>query len=165
MAEDWDLHAVVRGCSTITSSSVSSSSSSSSGFASCYFHPEGVSSSSSSSSGFSIFRGEQGSQLLSLSAYPFEVRSPIEELHELCRPFFSKAQPLSLQASSPLSSLSSYSSAPPKTLSPQEKQQQQRNKQPHSVTTPRSKRRYKSSCLLCFDTQRGKKKILDCPVL
>ncbi|KAK7374329.1 hypothetical protein VNO80_07757 [Phaseolus coccineus] len=154
MAEDWDLHAVVRGCSTITSSSVSSSTSSSSGFASCYFHPEGVSSSSSSSSGFSIFRGEQGSQVLSLSAYPFEVRSPIEELHELCRPFFSKAQPLSLQASSPLSSLSSYSSAPPKTLSPQEKQQQQRNKQPHSVTTPRSKRRknqLKKVCQVPFE--------------
>jgi len=160
MAEDWDLHAVVRGCSTVTSSSVSSSSSSSSGFASCYFHPEGVSS-SSSSSGFSIFRGEQGTQVLSLSAYPFEARSPIEELHELCRPFFSKPQPLSLQASSPLSSLSSYSSAPPKTLSPQEKQQQQRNnKQPHSVTTPRSKRRYKSSCLLCFDTPKREKKDL-----
>lgn len=157
MAEDWDLHAVVRGCSTVTSSSVSSSSSSSSGFASCYFHPEGVSSSSSSSSGFSIFRSELGSQVMSLSAYPFEARSPIEELHELCRPFFCKSQPLSLQASSPLSSLSSYSSAPPKTVSSQEKQQQQRNKQPLSVTTPRSKRRYKSSCLLCFDTPKREK--------
>ncbi|BAT83571.1 WRKY transcription factor 22 [Vigna umbellata] len=153
MAEDWDLHAVVRGCSTVTSSSVSSSSSSSSGFASCYFHPEGVSS-SSSSSGFSIFRGEQGSQVLSLSAYPFEARSPIEELHELCRPFFCKSQPLSLQASSPLSSLSSYSSAPPKTVSSQEKQQQQRNKQPLSVTTPRSKRRknqLKKVCQVPFE--------------
>ncbi|KHN40435.1 WRKY transcription factor 22 [Glycine soja] len=143
MAEDWDLHAVVRGCSTVTSSSVSSSSSpSSSGFASSYFHPEAaVSSSSSSYSGFNIFKGEQGiSQVLSLSAYPFEARSSIEELHELCKPFFSKSQPLTLQASSPLSSLSSYSSAPPKSVSTQEKQQQ-RSKQAHAVTTPRSKRR------------------------
>ncbi|KAG5008247.1 hypothetical protein AAZX31_09G233400 [Glycine max] len=140
MAEDWDLHAVVRGYSTVTSSSVSSSSSSSSGFASCYFHPEAAAS-SSSSSGFNIFKGEQGiSQALSLSAYPFEARSSIEELHELCKPFFSKSQPLTLQASSPLSSLSSYSSAPPKSVSTQEKQQQ-RSKQPHAVTTPRSKRR------------------------
>ncbi|TKY65395.1 WRKY transcription factor 22 [Spatholobus suberectus] len=137
MAEDWDLHAVVRGCSTVTSSSVSSSSSSAtSGFGSCYLHhPE-----ASSSSGFSIFKGEQGGQVLSLSAYPFEARSSIEELHELCKPFFSKSQPLSLQASSPLSSLSSYSSATPKSVSTQEKQPQ-RNKQPQAVTTPRSKRR------------------------
>ncbi|KAK7394713.1 hypothetical protein VNO78_15248 [Psophocarpus tetragonolobus] len=138
MAEDWDLHAVVRGCSMVTSSSVSSSSSSS-GFASCYFQPEAVSS-SSSSSGFSIFKGQQPTQVLSLSAYPFEGRSSIEELHELCKPFFLKSQPLSLQASSPLSSLSSYSSAPPKSVATQDKQQQ-RSKHPHAVTTPRSKRR------------------------
>ncbi|RDX68227.1 WRKY transcription factor 22, partial [Mucuna pruriens] len=142
MAEDWDLHAVVRGCSTTVTSS--STSSSSSGFASCYLQPEA--SSSSSSSGFSIFKGEQGSHVLSLSMYPLEARSSIEELHELCKPFFSKSKSLSLQASSPLSSLSSYSSAPPKSVSTQDKQQQQqqRNKQPHpagSVTTPRSKRR------------------------
>lgn len=164
MAEDWDLHAVVRGCSTVTSSSVSSSSSSSSGFASCYFHPEAAAS-SSSSSGFNIFKGEQGiSQALSLSAYPFEARSSIEELHELCKPFFSKSQPLTLQASSPLSSLSSYSSAPPKSVSTQEKQQQ-RSKQPHAVTTPRSKRRYRCLCLLGFDAPEKKKLFLDLPKL
>ena len=167
MAEDWDLHAVVRGCSTVTSSSVSSSSSpSSSGFASSYFHPEAaVSSSSSSYSGFNIFKGEQGiSQVLSLSAYPFEARSAIEELHELCKPFFSKSQPLTLQASSPLSSLSSYSSAPPKSVSTQEKQQQ-RSKQAHAVTTPRSKRRYRCLCLLGFDAPEKKKLFLDLPKL
>ncbi|KAL2330230.1 hypothetical protein Fmac_017811 [Flemingia macrophylla] len=141
MAEDWDLHAVVRGCSTVTSSSVSSSSSTTTAATSCYWRlPEPC---SSSSSAFSIFKGEQqqqqqqGSHVLSLSAYPFEARSSIEELHELCKPFFSKSQPLS-----PLSSLSSsVSSAPPKSVSPTQQQQQQRNKQPHAVTTPRSKRR------------------------
>ncbi|XP_027349482.1 WRKY transcription factor 22 [Abrus precatorius] len=135
MEEDWDLHAVVRGCSTVTSTTTSSvSSSSSSGFASSYFHPE-------ASSGFStIF---DGPHVLSLSPHPFEARSSIEELHELCKPFFSsKSQSLSLQASSPLSSFS-YSSAPPKSAPAQEKQHQ-RNKQPHtsgSASTPRSKRR------------------------
>ncbi|KAK7340312.1 hypothetical protein VNO77_21014 [Canavalia gladiata] len=142
MEEDWDLHAVVRGCSTVTSTTstttattTSSVSSSSSGFGSCYLQPE-------ASSGFSIFDGEQGGQVLSLSSYPFEARSSIEELHELCKPFFSKSKPLSLQASSPLSSFS-YSSAPPKSVPTQDKQQQ-RTKQPHSngsATTPRSKRR------------------------
>ncbi|KAK7295142.1 hypothetical protein RJT34_18047 [Clitoria ternatea] len=135
MEEDWDLNAVVRGCSTLasaatttitaTSSVSSSTSSSSSGFGSCYLHhPE-----ASSSSGFSIF----------------DARSSIEELHELCKPFFSKSQPLSLQASSPPLSSFSYSSATPKSAPTQEKHHHQRSKQPHSggssSTTPRSKRR------------------------
>ncbi|XP_020209457.1 WRKY transcription factor 22-like [Cajanus cajan] len=151
MAEDWDLHAVVRGCSTVTSSSSSTTTTSGfgSGSGSCYLHHP-AEPSSSSSSAFSIFKGEEGSHVLSLSAYPFEARSSIEELHELCKPFFSKSQPLS-----PLSSLSSsVSSAPPKSLSTQH---QQRNKQPHAVTTPRSKRRYKNLCLLAFDTPEKKK--------
>nr|QFI57460.1 WRKY65 [Glycyrrhiza glabra] len=148
MEEDWDLHAVVRGCSAVTSTTaVPSVSSSSSGFGtSCsLLQPE-----ASSSCGFSIFDGEQQKgQIFSPSAaYPFEARGSIQELHELCKPFFPKSHPLPLQTSS-LSSSFSYSSvaAPPKSAQTQEKQQQQqRIKQPHqhqagSVTTPRSKRR------------------------
>jgi WRKY transcription factor 22 len=136
MEEDWDLHAVVRGCSTVTSTT-STTAATSSVFP---LHPE-------SSSGFSsIFGGEQKAQILSLSAHPFEPRSSsIEELHELCKPFFSRSQPISLQ-SSPLFSSFSYSSASPKLAQTQHKQQeqQQRSKQLHqggSVTNPRSKRR------------------------
>jgi WRKY transcription factor 22 len=139
MEQDWDLHAVVRGCSTVTSTAATSSVSSTSVFP---LHPE-------SSSGFStIFGGEQKAQILSLSTHPFEARSSsIEELHELCKPFFSRSQPISLQ-SSPLFSSFSYSSASPKLAQTQhkqqEQQQQQRSKQLHqggSVTNPRSKRR------------------------
>ncbi|WJX82910.1 WRKY transcription factor [Trifolium repens] len=138
MEEDWDLHAVVRGCSTVTSTT-STTAATSSVFP---LHLE-------SSSGFSsIFGGEQKAQILSLSAHPFEPRSSsIEELHELCKPFFSRSQPISLQ-SSPLFSSFSYSSASPKLAQTQHKQQQQqqqqRSKQLHqggSVTNPRSKRR------------------------
>ncbi|GAU32010.1 hypothetical protein TSUD_157990 [Trifolium subterraneum] len=147
MEEDWDLHAVVRGCSTVTSTTsttaITSSVSSSSVFP---LYPE-------PSCGFSsIFGGEQKAQILSLSTHPFETRSSsIEELHELCKPFFSRSQPISLETS-PLFSSFSYSSSSPKLAQTQDKQQQhqqqqqqqQRSKQPHqggSVTNPRSKRR------------------------
>lgn len=81
---------------------------------------------------------------LSCSTHPFEARNSIEELHELCKPFFSRSsQPLSLQTS-PLFSSFSYSSASPKLAQTQEKQQLQRSKHSHqggSLTNPRSKRR------------------------
>ncbi|MED6218925.1 WRKY Transcription Factor [Stylosanthes scabra] len=146
---DWDLHAVVRGCSTLTSSSSSSTSSSSSGFT--YFH--------SQASPSSVLDAEEQQQqqgttnnVMSLYSYPFGPRSAIEELHELCKPFFTKSLP---QASSPLSSFSVAAPPPPPppkpVLQPQEKQNQQQrtntntNKHPRSGgdsgTTPRSKRR------------------------
>ncbi|KAG4938120.1 hypothetical protein JHK82_045930 [Glycine max] len=141
MEADWDLHAVVRGCTTTTSSAATtttySSSVSSSGFGAC--NPP-----STSSSFFSVYNpAEQGGHVLSLSENPFEARSSnsIEGLHELCKPFFLKPQPQTLQTSSPLSSFS-YSSTP---KSPH-KQQEQKQSQPQfhhagSATTPRSKRR------------------------
>ncbi|XP_004492798.1 WRKY transcription factor 22 [Cicer arietinum] len=141
MDQDWDLHAVVRGCSTVTSTTSTTTSTTTSVSSSSAFplHPQ------EPSCGFSsIFGSEQKAQILS---HPFEpTSSSIEELHELCKPFFSTSQPLSLQTS-PLFSSFSYSSAPPPKLAQtQDKQQQQqhRSKQPHhsgSVTTPRSKRR------------------------
>ena len=111
MEADWDLHAVVRGCTTTTSSAATtttnSSSVSSSGFGAC--NPP-----STSSCFFSVYNpAEQGGHVLSLSENPFEARSSnsIEGLHELCKPFFLKPQPQTLQTSSPLSSFS-YSSTP-----------------------------------------------------
>ncbi|PNY01395.1 WRKY transcription factor 22-like protein [Trifolium pratense] len=135
--EDWDLHAVVRGCSTVTSTT-STTTATSSVFP-LHHDP---------SCGFSsMFGGEQKPQILSLSTHPFEAKSSsIEELHELCKPFFSRSQPISLQTS-PLFSSFSYSSASPKLAQTQDRQQQQqhRSKQPHqggsSVTNQRSKRR------------------------
>ncbi|KAE9595458.1 hypothetical protein Lal_00031280 [Lupinus albus] len=129
MEQDWDLYAVVRGCSTVTSSTTTTtattSSTSSSTFATCY-NPAASSS----------------CQSLSISN-PFEAKnSSIEELHELCKPFFLKSHPSpsssSFQTSSPISSFS-YSPSSPKPRHTQPKQQ------PHhyagSATTPRSKRR------------------------
>ncbi|KAK7292728.1 hypothetical protein RJT34_15580 [Clitoria ternatea] len=138
--QDWDLHAVVRAyttTSTTTSSSVSS----------CCNPP----SSSTSCTFFSVHPAPQNSQVLSLpNSTPFEEsRSSIEELHQLCKPFFIKSphpqqhhQPF--QPSSPLSSSFSYSSAPKSPHTQQE--QKQPNKHPlpqhaRSATTPRSKRR------------------------
>lgn len=132
MEEDWDLHAVVRGCSTVNSTTTTTNNN----FAS-----------SSSVPASSVF-DEQQAQILSLSTHPFGTRNSIEELHELCKPFFSRSPPLSLQ-SSPLSPSFSFSSASAQT---QEKQQQHQQQQPQqqltkrthqggSVTTPRSKRR------------------------
>ncbi|MED6159677.1 WRKY Transcription Factor [Stylosanthes scabra] len=156
MELDWDLHAVVRGCSTLTSSS-SSSSSSSSGFS--YFHSQASPSSVLDAEEQQQQQQQQGTTnnvIMSLSSaapysYPFGPRSAIEELHELCKPFFTKSLPQqqqSLQASSPLSSFSVAAPPPPpppKPVQPQEKQRTNPNKHPRSggdsVTTPRSKRR------------------------
>lgn len=145
---------MVRGCSAITTSSSSNtttttttasstttttgSSVSSSGFgAYSSYQPAPFASCS-----FSMFGNEKIGQNPSISE-PFEVKSSIEELHELCKPFFNKSHPKSMQIQ-PLSPSFSYSSPAPKTVQLQTQQkQQQPSKQSHtgSVSTPRSKRR------------------------
>ncbi|XP_004510691.1 WRKY transcription factor 22-like [Cicer arietinum] len=117
MEEDWDLHAVVRGCTTVTTTTTTTiatpSSSSSSLFETTSYQP-----STSSCSLFSI-------------SNPFEAKtSSIEELHELCKPFFTKSH-------TPSSNSFSYSS--PKSSHTQQKQHQLHLAA--SATTPRSKRR------------------------
>ncbi|CAL0318412.1 unnamed protein product [Lupinus luteus] len=143
MEQDWDLYAVVRGCSTTTSTTTTtttatttSSSVSSSTVGNCY-RPAA----SSSCGFFSIVPISENQSCQSLSfSNPFEAKSSsIEELHELCKPFFLRSQTTpssSFQPSSPLSSFS-YSSSSPKSTHTQKKQK------PHhhagSATTPRSK--------------------------
>ncbi|RDX97488.1 WRKY transcription factor 22, partial [Mucuna pruriens] len=120
MEPDWDLHAVVRGCTTTSSATTTTTSS---GFVPC--NPPSTS---------------QGDQVLSLSENnPFEARTSLEELHDLCKPFFLKPQTQSFQTSSPLSSFS-YSSTP---ISPHTLQEHKHPQSHHaaSATTPRSKRR------------------------
>ncbi|XP_020220494.1 WRKY transcription factor 22 [Cajanus cajan] len=114
---DWDLHAVVRGCTTTSSATTTTTT-------------------TTTSSSFSTFPAEQ---LLSLSDNPFEARTSIEELHHLCKPFFLKPHPHSFQTSSPLSSFS-YSSSTPKSP---HKKHEQKHPPTHSqhAPTPRSKRR------------------------
>ncbi|KAK4266906.1 hypothetical protein QN277_023766 [Acacia crassicarpa] len=145
MADDWDLHAVVRGCTTVSSSSITTSTSAV------------TTTSSASSSVFSLplfFGTEKVSQVLSLSDLdPIEAKpsSSIEELHELCKPFFPKSSTVPPSSSSslvsPLSPSSSFSyNSPTKPVQTQHKQQnlQPKNKLSHAgpvSTTPRSKRR------------------------
>lgn len=132
MEDDWDLHAVVRGCATVTSSSTSSSS------AVTATTTTTTTSVSSSSFGFPMFvvGSEKAGQVSSLSDLdPFEVRTSIEELHELCKPFFPKSKPPASSSSSSQASPLSYSSSAPKSL-----QKQPTNKL-SLTSTPRSKRR------------------------
>ncbi|CAL5196031.1 unnamed protein product [Lathyrus oleraceus] len=127
MDSDWDLYAVVRGCTTATSSTTTTTTTTTAAR---------TTSATPSSSYFSIYPAEQSGQVLSISN-PYESKSSVEELHELCKPFFIQSQPLS-------SNSFSYSSPSPKSSNTQVKQQQQLIKQPHhsgSATTPRSKRR------------------------
>nr|AZQ19342.1 WRKY family transcription factor 22 [Populus tomentosa] len=150
---DWDLHAVVRGCTTSTSTSTSTTAATtinsnsnrngtSSGYRSDYYPQYSC---------FSGFGSEQGGHLFS-HPDPFETRNVIGELDELYKPFPPITQPLlySPQACTPISSFSSFASFN-EDLQTQPKQQQKRSqpKQSHagSVTssgnshTPRSKRR------------------------
>ncbi|KAJ6338407.1 hypothetical protein OIU76_007970 [Salix suchowensis] len=146
---DWDLHAVVRGCSASTSTTLtatatisSSSSSTTSGYRSDYYPQYSC---------FSGFGSDQAGHLFS-HPDPFETRNADGELDELYKPFPPKTQPplFSPQASTPISSFSSFASFN-KDLQTQPEQQQKKSqpKQIHagSVTssvnshTPRSKRR------------------------
>ncbi|KAE8664937.1 RING/U-box superfamily protein, putative isoform 1 [Hibiscus syriacus] len=86
MDVDWDLHAVVRGCATVTTRG-------SGGAADSSFmadlHPQ---------SGFSTLSSQEPFQGQILS-FPnqFEAINDMEELHELHKPFFPKSQPLPSQ--------------------------------------------------------------------
>ena len=143
---DWDLHAVVRGCSASTSTTLtatatinSNSSSTTSGYRSDYYPQYSC---------FSGFGSEQVGHLF-FHPDPFETRNAIGELHELYKPFFPKfQQPLySPQASTPLSSFSSFTSFAKEQPKQQQKQSQHKQSHTGSVTssanshTPRSKRR------------------------
>ncbi|KAJ6400647.1 hypothetical protein OIU84_016143 [Salix udensis] len=146
---DWDLHAVVRGCTTSTSTTSTSTTTTTtttinshitaSGYRSDYY-PQ-----------YSCFSGFGSDQVGHLFSHPdpFETRNAIGELHELYKPFFPKfQQPLySPQPSTPLSSFSSFTSFTKEQPKQQQKQSQHKQSHTGSVTssanshTPRSKRR------------------------
>ncbi|KAJ6729535.1 WRKY TRANSCRIPTION FACTOR 22-LIKE [Salix viminalis] len=127
---DWDLHAVVRGCSASTSTTLTATATT-------------TNSNSSSTTGVTRLA------IFSSHPDPLETRNADGELDELYKPFSPKTQPplFSPQASTPISSFASFN----KDLQTQPKQQQKKSqpKQIHagSVTssvnshTPRSKRR------------------------
>ncbi|XVF22478.1 hypothetical protein REPUB_Repub12eG0176200 [Reevesia pubescens] len=120
MDVDWDLHAVVRGCATVTTSSSGG----------VLYPPR--------SCNFSSFGSPEAFQGQDLS-FPnqFEARNDMEELHELYKPFFPKSQPLSPQIM-PLSSLSSLGLSKDAAQIKQQEEHQQQPKQFHhagSVTS------------------------------
>ncbi|BAT97996.1 hypothetical protein VIGAN_09159500 [Vigna angularis var. angularis] len=133
MEPDWDLHAVVRSCTTTSSAAAAATtvSTTSSGFGASV--PP-----STPRSFFSVYNpAVQGGQVVSPLENPYGTRPSIEELHELCKPFFIKPQPHTFQPSSPLSSFS-YSSV---SKSPCSQQEQKQPPQPGSASTPKQKRR------------------------
>lgn len=164
MEEDWDLQAVVRGCvstasrATTTTSTVTTTTTAA---ATTSFLPDFHSNYSYFSRGNQqqeVGQGQgQGQGRLFSFSDPFEVRHVSEDLHELCKPFFLKPQPLSPQLSpliTPFSnSLSSFAVSKAQTPPPpqqqqqtQHHQQQQQKQQPRqsqsaSNTNQKSKRR------------------------
>ncbi|CAJ1950242.1 unnamed protein product [Sphenostylis stenocarpa] len=159
MDVDWDLHALVRSCTTTSSAaattpSTTSSCISSSGFGACT-QP------STSCNFFSVYNpAVQADQVLSPLENPYEARtSSVEELQQLYKPFFLKSQPQTFQPVSSLSSFSYSSVSKPQTQTFQpasplssfsyssvskSPSRQQEQKQPHhagSSSSPRPKRR------------------------
>ncbi|MED6135742.1 WRKY Transcription Factor [Stylosanthes scabra] len=151
MDDDWDLHAVVRGCATTTTTSTSTTTTTTTSI-----QPPP----SSSCGFFSILptnNNQQQSNVFSVpNNNPFESPISIDELHDnhnLCKPFFFKLQPFhsfqsSSSSSSPPPSSFSYSSSSSSLSSALTQQHQScnnnNNKNSHhadSATTPRSKRR------------------------
>jgi WRKY transcription factor 22 len=129
MEEDWDLQAVVRGCvstasrATTTTSTVTTTTTAA---ATTSFLPDFHSNYSYFSGGNQqqqVGQGQgQGQGRLFSFSDPFEVRHVSEDLHELCKPFFLKPQPLSPQLSpliTPFSnSLSSFAVSKAQTPPP-----------------------------------------------
>ncbi|KAK5783540.1 WRKY transcription factor 22 -like protein [Gossypium arboreum] len=116
MEVDWDLHAVVRGCATVTATSNGGVGS---GYSVADLLPP--------QSGVSSFGSEEAFEGHALSS-----PNQLEELHELYKPFFPKSQPLSPQ-STPLSSISSISFS--KEARIEEQQPQSKLSLAASVTT------------------------------
>nr|AOT85447.1 WRKY transcription factor 14 [Prunus cerasifera x Prunus munsoniana] len=166
MEDDWDLQAVVRGCSTGTTTSNRSTATTNSNNSTCFkisnFHSSPAFSSSFGTATLQPGLQQPQFQVLFSLPDPIKPRNAIEDLHELYKPFFPKSQPpLSSQITpppnlSPLTSLTPLT-APKDQTHPiqqhqhqnhyqQQQQQQQQQSKPssHSVsstTTPRSKKR------------------------
>ncbi|KAL4351915.1 hypothetical protein GQ457_06G031800 [Hibiscus cannabinus] len=115
MDVDWDLHAVVRGCTAVATTSNGAAAT---GCFKADMCPQSC---------LSSFGGQESFQGHALSSpNQFEARNSMEDLHELYKSFFPKSQPLSPH-STPLSPLVSSSIG-------SSKEQQQQPKQSHAVS-------------------------------
>ncbi|KAM2029458.1 hypothetical protein ACFX1X_041163 [Malus domestica] len=153
MEDDWDLQAVVRGCftATTTSNTTTTSTRASSAAATTSLNISGFHSNPAAASFSSFDQTSQQQQLLFSLPLPDPIikpRSAIEELHDLCRPFYPKSQPplsspqITPSTLSPLASLSSLTTPEDQTHPIQyHRQQQTQHSKPSSSTTARSKKR------------------------
>lgn len=135
MANDWDLQAVVRGCSSSSSSSITvASSTTSSNFM--------LDSTTISHFGTQQKQQEEG-QLFTLPDPTISTINFVEELHQLYKPFFPKSELLSL-SSKPNSHTPSLSSNIHLASNNEQKQNQaaKSSQSLTSVNNPRSKKRY-----------------------
>lgn len=137
MADDWDLQAVVRGCTTTTSTSNTTTTAGSGG----------ATSTSTSACGGDVYRSFgsfepklEGGSCLSFQDLLFEPRNiettaaasssscgGIQELHDLYKPFFPKSSPPLSPQSIPISPLSVLGGL--QDLSKQQKLQQKHHQQ------------------------------------
>ncbi|CAN4111529.1 unnamed protein product [Withania somnifera] len=124
MEEDWDLHAVVRGCaaSSTAASATTTTSCSMATTSSCSFQPRRDGS-------FFSFQDPFVPR--------FDLTSDFEELHNLYKPFFPKSQPqqvpLSPQTIMPISPLSVLGGLQDLSPQPTLKQQQQQHIHPQQI--------------------------------
>ncbi|XWS32127.1 hypothetical protein CRYUN_Cryun23aG0134300 [Craigia yunnanensis] len=122
MDVDWDLHAVVRGCASVTTTS---SGGLATGSLMADLYPQSC---------FSSFGSQEAfhGQVLSFTN-KFEARNSMEELHELYKPFFPKSQP-NFPQSTPLSSSLGLCKGQAQ-IKQQEQQQQLKQSHAGSVTS------------------------------
>ncbi|KAH7577987.1 hypothetical protein JRO89_XS01G0324000 [Xanthoceras sorbifolium] len=129
MEVDWDLHAVVRGCTTSTAVATTTTTTTATSFKDDFASQSWFSPSSNN---------DQGSHLFSLLD-PFETRNAIEELHELYKPFFPKSHslsPKSISSSKPISSFSFITSPREQTTQfKQQQHQQPKQQQSHAAVS------------------------------
>ncbi|KAL6323109.1 hypothetical protein AAG906_027372 [Vitis piasezkii] len=164
MEEDWDLQAVVRGCATATvaSAATTTTTATTSDAAALDLHR------SSCFSPFGVVeQAHHHDGHLLCFPDPFETRREafVEELHDLCRPFFPKSQPISPRTI-PISSLSVLGggfSDQTHQIQQQQKQDPPPSKHSHASSvastthsqSPRSKRRKNQMKKVCHIPAEG----------
>ncbi|KAL7259037.1 hypothetical protein ACSBR1_005025 [Camellia fascicularis] len=154
MEDDWDLHAVVRGCATTSSTTTTTTTTTTTATttSSCSFQP----------------RANDGDDQFIFFPDPFESRIAENgiDLHDVFKPFFPKSQTLLSPQNTPISPLSVLGGLRDLSAPPQQQQlQEEKQKQKQSVSgartsctsvsttttshTPRSKRRKNQSKRVC----------------
>ncbi|KAJ9188285.1 hypothetical protein P3X46_003656 [Hevea brasiliensis] len=143
MDDDWDLHAVVRGCTTASSSSSTTAATTTTTYSVGSLTREDFCFSSTCS-----FESEQPGPLFSLPD-PFETRNAIGELDELYKPFFPKSNQYLYSPQPQPAPISSLAVSKEQTQIKQPKQSHAASVSTANSHTPRSKRRKNQLKKIC----------------